>query len=150
LNTAAIPTQTAVWNGVTFIIEQESGWSFSDCQLVCNKLASVGAYNPANERERNRAVRFAEAITQTVSVDGDPGFVWPTAESSAENLALAFAAIGTRKGLMSTLALALQQVEALTPGDKELKKEPPPQTSGEPSESPSMSGSPGDEPQPTN
>lgn len=149
-----IPTYSFEFGGVAFVTEQETGWSVPDCQLICNKLIMVGAYNPTNERQRNRAVRFAEAITQTTSAKTvDPAqtlveclsFEWPVPESSAECLAEAFVGFGKRKGLMTAFFSALQEVEKLTPADPFLAKTPPQEPT---SDNPLTSGLAAGEPPP--
>lgn len=146
-----IPTYRFEFEGAQITVEQETGWTFADAQLVYNKLLIAGVYSPDSERQRMRAIRFAEAVVQTVSVEGSLGFDFPTPDSSGEQLAAAFDAFGKRKGLVGAFYQALQQVEQVTPGDAELKKMTPLDSPQEPtSESPLTTGSAADEPPPKN
>jgi hypothetical protein len=47
-------------------------------------------YDRSSERDRNRAVTFAQHIVRTVSVDGEFGFKWATINSSEADMQAAF------------------------------------------------------------
>lgn len=82
-----INQKTETFDGITLTVRASRGADVWDEFTVKSKL-------PKEERDANsyRTDKFVEYVTRTVSVDGELGFEWPTAGSSADVMAAAYAA----------------------------------------------------------
>lgn len=81
-----IRTEQFQFNGATITCRESLGMDAVDDIVIYSKLD----YNRQNERERNRAQNFADAVMRTVSVEGDLGYPWVTVDSPAADMQAAF------------------------------------------------------------
>lgn len=151
--TPDIPTHSFKSGKATITVRQEVGWDVSDSRVIWRKLIASGVVDPLNELDAERAWGdFIPALNQTVSVDGDLGFPFPSKQGSAEDLGAAYTAFGKRAHLVGAYRTALREVEKLTPGEPEVleKKDATGATPEPPSASPLTTGSPNAAATPTN
>lgn len=79
--------KTDTFDGITITVRARRGADVWDEFAVKSKLSK-------EEREANayRVDKFAEFVTETVSVDGELGFAWPSVGSSSEVVLAAYEA----------------------------------------------------------
>jgi len=105
--------QTFSYNGATVVVRESLGIDRIDRQLVFQKLT----YNRDDERDINRAIRFADFLMRAVTVEGDLSYPWASLSSDAAAIQAAYEAwVQWPTSLMDVWMAALYEVNE-TPGD---------------------------------
>lgn len=79
-------TRTFQCGDAQVTIREPKGIDRIDQRLVYPKLT----YDRKSERDRTRATRFAEMVSQTVSIVGNMGYPWATVDSDETAMQAAF------------------------------------------------------------